>query len=402
MYPWQSGSNGEEESQKIHLNPRSGRWIEDNSCLQRHVNAAIVYNIWQYYQVSGDREFLASYGAEMIVEIARFWSSLAVYNSSEKRYEIEGVMGPDEYHDAYPQSKEPGLKNNAYTNIMVVFVLNKAVEMQKILSPIRFSELREKLHIEDAEMKRWDEIRHRMKIPFHDGDIISQFEGYEALKELDWDAYRKKYGNIQRLDRILEAEGDSANRYKVSKQADVLMLFYLFSDEEIKTLFHQLGYRFSKAMLKKNVKYYLQRTSSGSSLSQVVHAWVSARINKKESWNSFNKALLTDVADIQGETTPEGVHIGAMAGTIDIIQRCYTGLEARDEVLYLKPSLPRELQDINLKLHYRGHWLTIDIYPEKIVVEAQISNAKAIEMDVKGERFTVESGERKEIEYTHN
>ena len=91
-----------------------------------------------------------------------------------------------------------------------------------------------------------------------------------------------------------------------------------------------------------------------------------------------------------------------MAGTIDIIQRCYTGLEARDEVLYLKPSLPRELQDINLKLHYRGHWLTIDIYPEKIVVEAQISNAKAIEMDVKGERFTVESGERKEIEYTHN
>lgn len=401
MYPWQSGSNGEEESQKIHLNPRSGRWIEDNSRLQRHVNAAIVYNIWQYYQVSGDREFLASYGAEMILEIARFWSSMAVYNSLEKRYEIEGVMGPDEYHDAYPQSKEPGLKNNAYTNIMAVFVLNKAVEMRKILSPIRFTELREKLHIEDAEIKRWDEIRHRMKVPFHDGDIISQFEGYEALKELDWDAYCKKYGNIQRLDRILEAEGDSANRYKVSKQADVLMLFYLFSNEALKTLFHQLGYRFSKAMLQKNVKYYLQRTSSGSSLSQVVHAWVSARTNIKESWNSFNKALLTDVEDVQGETTPEGVHVGAMAGTIDIIQRCYTGLEARDEILYLKPSLPRELHEINLKLHYRGHWLTIDIYPERVVVEAQISNAKAIEMDVKGELFTVASGERKEIACTH-
>jgi hypothetical protein len=34
-----------------------------------------------------------------------------------------------------------------------------------------------------------------------------------------------RYGNIQRLDLILEAENDSANRYKVSKQADVLMLF---------------------------------------------------------------------------------------------------------------------------------------------------------------------------------
>ena len=401
MYPWQSGSNGKEETQTMHLNPQSNRWLEDNTHLQRHINSAIVYNIWQYYQVTGDSEFLSYYGAEMILEIARFWSSIATYNSSEKRYEILGVIGPNEYHDAYPESKEPGINNNAYTNIMAVFVLNKAVELQNILSEMQFSELCEKLQIEQAEIERWEEIRKRMKIPFHEGNIISQFEGYEDLKELDWEAYRKKYSNIQRLDRILEAEGDSPNHYKISKQADVIMLFYLFSNEALKELFHQLGYRFTQAMLQKNVKYYLQRTSSGSSLSQVVHAWVSARTNGKESWKFFNEALLTDIADVQGETTPEGVHIGAMAGTIDIMQRCYTGLEARDDILYLNPLLPKELQEINLKLHYRKQWLNIDIYPNRVIVQAQTSNAKPITMDVKGERFKLSSGEIKEINYSN-
>ena len=399
MYPWQSGSNGKEETQVMHLNPESNRWMDDNTHLQRHINSAIVYNIWQYYQVSGDSEFLSFYGAEMILEIARFWSSIATYNSSEKRYEILGVIGPDEYHDAYPESKTPGVNNNAYTNIMAVFVLNKAVELQNIISPTRFSELCEKLQIQLTEIERWEDIRHKMKIDFHEGNIISQFEGYENLKELDWDAYRNKYSNIQRLDRILEAENDSANNYKVSKQADVLMLIYLFSNEELKELFHQLGYRFSKAMLVKNVKYYMQRTSSGSSLSQVVHAWVSARIDRKESWKLYNEAMLTDIADSQGNTTPEGVHIGAMAGTIDIIQRCYTGLEARNDVLHLNPSLPRELKEIKLKLHYRGQWLNIDIYPNKLIIEAQVSKAKAININIKGELFMLSSGDVKELTY---
>ena len=399
MYPWQSGSNGKEETQEIHLNPQSNRWMDDNTHLQRHINSAIVYNIWQYYQVTGDSEFLSFYGAEMILEIARFWSSIATYNATEERYEILGVIGPDEYHDAYPQSQTPGVNNNAYTNVMAVFVLNKAIELQNILSKTQFYDLCEKLQLEQTEIHRWEDIRKRMKIPFHEGNIISQFEGYENLKELDWDAYREKYGNVQRLDRILEAQNDSANNYKVSKQADALMLFYLFSNEELKNIFHQLGYGFSKKTLQKNVNYYLKRTSSGSSLSQVVHAWVSVRTNKKESWKYFNEALLTDIADVQGDTTPEGVHIGAMAGSIDVIQRCYTGLEARDDVLYLNPTLPKELQDIRLKLHYRGQWLYVGVYPNKVIIEAQPSNAEAITISVKDKIFQINSGDIKEIDY---
>ena len=106
MFPWQSGSNGEEVTQAQNLNPRSGRWVPDNSYLQRHVGSAIAYNVWQYFQVTRDLEFLEFYGAELILEIARFWASIARLNDARGRYEIHGVMGPDEFHDAYPDARD--------------------------------------------------------------------------------------------------------------------------------------------------------------------------------------------------------------------------------------------------------------------------------------------------------
>ena len=129
MFPWQSGSDGQEETQELNLNHRSQRWVPDNSYLQRHVGSAIAYNVWQYFQVTNDVEFMQFYGAELILDIARFWSSIARFNDERGRYEIRGVMGPDEFHESYPDSPAPGLDNNAYTNIMAVWVLRRALEV---------------------------------------------------------------------------------------------------------------------------------------------------------------------------------------------------------------------------------------------------------------------------------
>ena len=184
LFPWQSGSDGREESQTLHVNPESGRWTPDNSSLQRHVNAAIAYNVWQYYQVTGDWEFLSFYGGEMILEIARLFASLATYNQSLRRYEMRNVMGPDEYHDRYPDAEEPGLHNNAYTNIMAVWVLCRALDVMDMLADDHRTELRQVLNIKKDEVERWNEISRKMYVPYHDGGIISQFEGYERLKNL--------------------------------------------------------------------------------------------------------------------------------------------------------------------------------------------------------------------------
>ncbi|MBU1163899.1 MAG: glycoside hydrolase family 65 protein, partial [Proteobacteria bacterium] len=304
IYPWQSASNGREETQQIHLNPQSGRWLPDNSHLQRHVNAAIAYNIWQYFQVTGDMEFLSFYGAEMFLEIARFWESISTYNPDLDRYEILGVMGPDEYHDRYPGTEKPGLNNNAYTNIMAVWILSRALELFDLLAEVESRDLCERLGVLDEEKTRWRDISRKMRIVFHDdgiiSQIISQFEGYDRLEEFDWKRYRKKYKDIQRLDRILEAEGDTPNRYKASKQADVLMLFYLFSSEELSGLFQQLGYPFEYDTIPRNIDYYFKRTSHGSTLSHVVHSWVLARSDRVRSWKQFIMTLQSDVSDIQG------------------------------------------------------------------------------------------------------
>lgn len=397
MFPWQSGSSGREESQELHLNPQSGRWIPDNTHRQRHINAAIAYNVWQYYQATGDIEFLSFYGAEMLLEIARFWASIAEYNSEQGRFEIRNVVGPDEFHTQYPDSDSLGLNNNAYTNVMAAWVIRTARRALDLLADERKAELIEDLQLGDEELQRWDEVAHKMFVPFHDERIISQFEGYADLAEFDWDGYRKKYGDIQRLDRILEAEDDTPNRYKASKQADVLMLFYLFSCEELREIFSGLDYAFDPQMIPENIDYYMRRTSHGSTLSRVVHSWVLARSDRERAWHLFQDALKSDVSDIQGGTTPEGIHLGAMAGTVDVIQRCYTGIEMREEVLWLNPCLPDELQDIRLRIRYRGHWLRLHVTHENLTVSFEHGWSGPARIGFGDQVYTFSEGDQREF-----
>lgn len=391
-FPWQSGSTGREESQVVHLNPESGRWTPDNSRLQRHVNAAVAYNVWQYYQATADADFLANIGAEMMVEIARLMASLTSYDHVTGRFEILGVMGPDEYHDAYPDAEEPGLDNNAYTNVMAAWVLNRAALALDLVPAMRRAELIERLHINAGELANWEETSHKLKVPFHGDRIISQFEGYGDLEEFDWAGYTERYGDIHRLDRILEAESDSANRYKVSKQADVLMLFYLLSPAELHALFEQLGYELDGDAIARNIAYYERRTSHGSTLSRLVNSFVLARHDRERSWEYFKDALYSDVGDIQGGTTPEGIHLGAMAGTVDLVQRGFTGLETRDGVLRLDPVIPAELGELNFEIQYRDLLLDFTITPEQMTVATPLVDAPPIRLGVRDQTIELHPG----------
>src|SRR5665811_159601 len=185
-----------------------------------------------------------------------------------------------------------------------------------------------------GEPTHWAHLSRRLSVPFQEG-VISQFDGYDALLELDWERYRANYGNIGRLDLILEAEGDSTNRYKLAKQADVLMLIYLLGPDQFLALLARLGYPFAPEALADTVDYYLARTPHGSTLSRVVHASVLARVDPSRAWTVFRDALASDLDDTQGGTTEEGVHLGAMAGTIDIVTRAFAGMQIdRDQLTF--------------------------------------------------------------------
>jgi alpha,alpha-trehalase len=398
MFPWQSGSNGREETQTLHLNPQSGHWVPDNTQIQRHINIAVAYNVWQYYQVTGDRNFMSFYGAEIMIETARFWASLATYNESIDRYEIKGVMGPDEFHTGYPGAEKSGLSNNAYTNIMAAWVFCRALDVLEILPEQRRQATQENLCLGDNELELWQDISRKMRIVFHGDGIISQFEGYDELEEFDWEGYKQKYDNIHRLDRILEAEGDSPNRYKLSKQADVLMLFYLLSADELDQLFKRLGYSFEYNTIPKNIDYYLERTSHGSTLSRVVHAWVLARSRRQQSWYLFCDALKSDVLDIQGGTSHEGIHLGAMAGTVDLMQRCYSGLETRQDALWFNPALPEEVKSLAFHILYREHWLHVTIQKKSIKISSKGETSIPIKIGLRDTLHDLQTGGSMELD----
>ena len=375
MFPWQSGSEGTEETQRVHLNPVSGQWEPDLSRTQRHVNAAIFYNIWHYFQATHDQAFLRDYGAEIMLEITRFWASAAHFNPERERYEIHGVMGPDEFHDKYPGAVKGGLRNNAYTNVMVAWLCDIADKLLALLPASRAEALRERLGIGDGELAVWQDMSQRMFIPFHGDGIISQFEGYEDLEELDWDAYRDKYGNIQRLDRILRAEGKDPNRYKVTKQADTVMLFFLFRQEELREIFGRLGYGFRADTVTRNVAYYDRRTSHGSTLSFVTHAGVLAAIDPESSWERFLVALQSDAEDIQGGTTKEGIHMGVMAGTLDLVQRSYAGVYVRDDVLCFDPRLPGQLDGLSFSMRCREAPIQVTLTGDRLTLAVRAEGA---------------------------
>lgn len=399
MFPWQSGSSGKEETQVIHLNPVSGEWGSDHSSLQRHVSLAIAYNVWQYFHMTGDMKFMEDYGAELLFDICRFWASKSKLNRVTGRYEIMKVMGPDEFHEKYKDTDEGGLKDNAYTNLMVAWMFGKAGELLEKMDPAKKEFIFEKLRMADGETDRWNDIATRLNLVISPDGIIAQYDGYFDLKELDFDYYKKNYGNIYRMDRLLKAEGKSPDEYKVAKQADTLMTFYNLSKEEVDRIMERLDYSLPADYLAKNMNYYLARTSHGSTLSRVVHAQLANMIgDRKLSWELYLDALTSDFNDIQGGTTAEGIHAGVMAGTVWVALVAYAGLDLHGAFPRFNPALPEHWRKISFFFTFRGDDYECEVTPccVRIRIDREIPGKTMV--GIRDKDFEVETGEYIEFE----
>ena len=336
-------------------------------------------------------------GAELIIEVARCFASLATHDQAEDRYHIVGVMGPDEYHDAYPGATEPGLRDNAYTNVLAAWVCERAIEVIRLLEGDVLENLTQRLAVHPDEPARWERLSRRVVVPFHSDGIISQFEGYEELAELDWNRYRATYGNVGRLDLILESESDTPNRYRLAKQADVLMLVYLLGPDHLTALLGRLGYHVDADALARTVDYYLARTADGSTLSRVVHASVLARLDPSRSWATFRDALVADLDDTQGGTTGEGIHLGAMAGTVDLVLRAYAGTTLEGDTLGFDPHLPDSLHHLRFHLVYRGQRIDVDLDHHRLRVAVHPGTAAPVQVKVFDTTLTLQGGATKDF-----
>jgi beta-phosphoglucomutase family hydrolase len=401
MFPWQGADDGREETPVIHYNPRSGAWDPDYSCRQRHVSIAVFYNTWRYVNDTDDKEFLNGFGAEMMFEIARFWASIATFSPETGRYHIEGVMGPDEFHEELHGSGKHGVKDNTYTNVMTVWLLEKAVEISETLDPEVMDRLMEKLNVSYDEFMQWRDIMSKMNVLIDPDGILEQFDGYMGLNELDWDHYKHKYGNIHRMDRILKAENDSPDNYKVAKQADVLMTFYTLTPAEVCGILERLGYNAPDPLrlVRQNYSYYEPRTSHGSTLSKVVHSIISSYLQDghETAWNWFNDALKSDINDTQGGTTQEGIHCGVMAGTIDTVTRYFAGISFYNGILSVKPNLPARWKKFETTLSFRGSWYRLCLTTDSASITLLQSDSAELTALVYGRKVTLPKGEEVKV-----
>lgn len=397
-FPWQSATTGEDVTPEQLYNPRTGQWMPDHSHLQRHVGLAVAYSAWQHYQTTGDADYLAWEGAPLIVGVARHFASLAEWDAAAERYTLRGVMGPDEFHDGPPEHAGDGLTDNVYTNAMTAWLLLRAEDTIRILSTRPDPSAYDALRISAGEVERWARISKRLRIVFNTDGTLSQFDGYDRLQTLDLEAYRARYGNIGRLDLILNAEGDTTNRYQVSKQPDCLMLLYLFSAEELRELLGHLGYELDAETIRRTVDRYSRTSTYGSTLSNVVHSWLEARRDRTRSWHFLQRTLASDLDDIQGGTTANGIHMAAMAGSVDLLTRCYAGIEARADMLWFHPLLPTELESLQFAITYRTHRLEVTISHEQLTIRSAAGFADPVRVMVEGQPVLLHTGESRSFE----
>ena len=129
----------------------------------------------------------------------------------------------------------------------------------------------------------------------------------------------------------------------------------------------------------------------------MVSAWVLARYQPEEAWRFLQRALDSDVADVQGGTTAEGIHLGAMAGTVDIVLRCLTGMRARGAVLRFDPALPPEVKQLRFSVHYRGHRVDVAFAQDRLTVSSRPGTARPITVLVGRDSVELRPGGRHEF-----
>ncbi|NWF69417.1 MAG: glycoside hydrolase family 65 protein [Chloroflexi bacterium] len=335
MFPWESTDTGEETTpQWSDVQPDGSRiriWTGDS---EQHISTDIAFAVLQYWRWTGDDEFLRSYGAEIFLDTAVFWGSRV--EAKNGRYEISQQIGPDEYHE--------NIDNSVFTNRMVVWHLQRALEMVdwlKAHAPNDHQRLVTALKLTPERLNHWRDIIAKMYIPFdHEKQIHIQFPGFFDMEYIPVPLYEPRTASVQAI-----LGHKRSIQTQVIKQADVVMLMALLGDE--------LGA--SREVILNNWNTYYPRTDHGSSLSPSMHTWVAARLGLSETaYELFQHAAEIDLKDNKGNVR-DGIHGAACGGLIQAVLFGMCGLHIdADGKLKTAPHLPEHWQQVSFHVYYRG------------------------------------------------
>lgn len=352
MFPWESAKTGEEETPlyaalNIHTGKAEKVW---SGIKEHHVTADIIFGLWNYYQVTNDREFMDEYGNEMIFEAAKFWYTRAVWKEEKGRYELLDLIGPDEYTEH--------IDNNTYTNYMAYETVHLAKEQIE-----EASERLKQVYLDEGWDEKWQDFCSRIYLPSPNSDgIIPQDDTFLSKPDLP-DIEKYKNSKIKQLI-LKDYTREQVVNMQVLKQADLVMLMTL------------MPRHFSDEIIKKNVEYYEKRTIHDSSLSYCAHGEASAVTgDSRSAWSFFEKALEIDLSENEKDST-DGIHSASLGGILNCLLRGFAGVSIDQKGISVTPHLPKHWKTMEFCIRYRNIRHRIHINGGKAVITQEEKNER--------------------------
>ena len=335
MYSWCS-IDGEETSV-----------VFEASTAEYHLNSDIAYSIWRYCDSTGDKDFLYNYGAEIVFETAKFMFWRGSFSKARGgRFCLNAVCGPDEY--------ACGVNNNCYTNFMLRFHLEFALEIAEEMYnnvPEKFNALCGKLSLGKHDFADWRRAADNIYYKFNEElGIYEQDDSFVYEDEADMSTLPMNY-DLRGMYHPLDLW-----RLQVSKQADVVLLNFVQGD------------RFTKDEKQHCYDYYEPKCNHGSSLSAAIHCIMACELEKPEAYEFFRSTAYMDICDFK-KNTGHGLHIACLGGIWMSVVNGYLGMRHYTDGIHFEPRIPKQWQEYTLHFVYQGAMMKITVNAQTVVFE---------------------------------
>ena len=361
-FPWESAGLGDEQTPD---------WTKDingkvvkifTHKMEHHITADIAYATYKYYVATEDEDFMNSYGYEIIFETARFWASRLKYNSKKQCYEINNIIGPDEFHI--------NVNNNFFTNFIAQWnltIANKLFKNLKNNAPKIFVSIKKRLSLTDKEAAQWRTKALAVKKPvINKKGIIEQFDGYFKLKKVT--ITETDENGIPILPSHIGSEEFAKTR--LIKQVDVLMLQYFFPE------------MFDKKSIRANYDYYMAQTLHRSSLSTSICSIIGCLAGDIfRAYHLFNVSLRADISNLYGNTE-EGIHAASLGGTYQIIIFGFAGISFKGDRLTINPKIPRTWNKLLFSFLWKGYLLRFEFMHDSVTITAESTKNKKLKITI--------------------
>ena len=388
FYAWESLDTGEEATKEfVFTDVYSGKPLRNYfGDRQYHIAADVIYAVWQYYNVTKDIDFIHDYGAEMTLQVARFFASLVYYKKTKDRYEILHTTCPDEYHEE--------VANNHFTNKMCKFVLQKALDMIDEVEASNegyITNVIRKIDLRNEEIHYWREVNDKLYLQKHESNmVIEEFDGYFDLEDITVEEFKKRITNKE------EYHGypiGPATHTQIIKQADVIQALVMFKND------------YHPVVRKANFDFYDLRCEHGSGDSPNAYGIVAAQAGDgKSAYRYFMKSAAVDLESTnpawKGGIYLGGLHTAPCGGTWQVMAFGFLGLSIDGDTLKFNPLLPRHWDSLSLNIVFKGEVIKLKLDKENLTISLSSDNMNDQKVKINdGKETLVKPGEKVELKY---